>query len=49
MEIFEVFIDIEPLEGCDLIDEDAVGAIVYFYVAAETLESLIPKMKQLLF
>ena len=49
MDIFEAFIDIEPLEGCDLIDEDAVGAVVYFYVAAETLESSIPKMKELLF
>ena len=48
MQIYESFIDIEPLDGCSLINKDAAGAFVYFYVAAESLEESISKMKQFL-
>ena len=49
MPIFEAFIEIEPLVGCDLIAADAAGAVVYLYLAAKDLESSVVEIKHLLY
>jgi len=49
MQIFEAFLEIEPLDECDLVAGDAAGAVTYIYLSAEDLESAVLEIKHLLY